>query len=84
MASDETEIQIFADWPMSSVKHMTKDNRKNPEYHIVVAARSMLRDKNCPAEKSGPTMTTLFSGFYPLSFVTRFTCDISQSAKIWV
>ena len=32
MTSDETEIQIFADWPMSHANRVTKDNRKNPEY----------------------------------------------------
>ena len=51
--SDETQIQIFADWPMSHAKHTTKNNRKNPEYHVVAAIRR-LRIKNCPAEKSWP------------------------------
>ena len=28
--------------------------------------------------------TTWYSGFFLLSLVTRFACDISQSAKIWI
>ena len=30
MTSDETQIQIFADWQVSHAKRVTKDNRKNP------------------------------------------------------
>ena len=54
MTSDETQIQIFADWPMSHAKCVTKDNRKNPEYNVVVAIRRQRTDENCPAEKSWP------------------------------
>ena len=56
MASDKTQIQTFADWPVSHAKRVTKDSRQNPEYHVVVAIRRLqLRtDKNCPAEKSWP------------------------------
>ena len=39
MISDETQIQIFAYWPMPHGKRVTKDNRKNPKYHVVVAIR---------------------------------------------
>ena len=28
MTSDETRIQTVADWPMSHLKYVTKDNRK--------------------------------------------------------
>ena len=35
MTSDETQIQTFANWPMSHAKRVTRDNRKNPEYHVV-------------------------------------------------
>ena len=31
MTSDKTQIQIFADWPVSHAKCVTKDNRKSPE-----------------------------------------------------
>ena len=54
MTPDETQIRIFADWPMSHAKHVTKDNRKNSEYHVAVAIRRMGTDKICPAEKSCP------------------------------
>ena len=50
MTSDETQIQVFADWAMSHANRVTKDNRKNPEYHLVVAIRRLRTDKNCPAE----------------------------------
>ena len=54
MTSDETQIQIFANWPMSHAKRVTRDNRKNPEYRVVAAIRKLRTDKNCPAGKSWP------------------------------
>ena len=56
MTPDETQIQIFANWSMSHAKHVRKDKRKNPEYHVVAAVRKLRTDKiqNCPAEKSWP------------------------------
>ena len=39
MTSDETQIQIFDNWPMSHAKRVTRDNWKNPEYHVVAAIR---------------------------------------------
>ena len=33
ISSDETQVQSFADWPMSHARLVTKDNTKNPEYH---------------------------------------------------
>ena len=53
MTSDETQIQIFADWPMSHAKRVTKDNTKNPEYHgscpdKEIADRQKL-SRSCPA-----------------------------------
>ena len=47
--SDETQIQIFANWPMSHSKRVARDNRKNPEYHVVAAIRKPRADTNCPA-----------------------------------
>ena len=32
MASDETQIEMFEDWPMSHAKRMTPDNGQNTEY----------------------------------------------------
>ena len=32
--------------------YVTKDNRENPEYHVIVAIRKLRTDKNCPAENS--------------------------------
>ena len=52
MTSDETQIQIFADWPMSHAKRVTRDNRKNPEYRVFAAIRKLRTDTNCPAGKS--------------------------------
>ena len=54
MTSDERQIQIFAEWPMSHAKRVTNNNWKNPEYHVVTAIRRSLTDKNCPAEKPWP------------------------------
>ena len=54
MTSDETQIQIFAHWPMSHVKHETRDNRKNPEYHVASAIRELRTDTNFPPD---PTYT---------------------------
>ena len=36
--------KIFAVRPMSHAKHVTKDNRKIPEYHVVVALRRLRTD----------------------------------------
>ena len=47
MTSDETQIQISADWPMSHAKRMTKEKSRS-----AAAIRKLRTDKNCPAEKS--------------------------------
>ena len=54
MTSDETQVQILADWPISHAKRVTRDNRKNPEYRFVAAIRKLWTDTNCPAGKSWP------------------------------
>ena len=41
MTSDENQIQFLANWPMSHTKRVTKDHRKNPEYHVVAAIRKL-------------------------------------------
>ena len=51
MTSDETQIQIFANWPMSHAKRVTRDNRK---YRVVAAIRKLRTDTNCPAGKAWP------------------------------
>ena len=51
MTSDGTRIQILANWPMSHAKRVTRDNRKNPEYHVVLAIRKLRTDTNCPVGK---------------------------------
>ena len=51
MTSDETQIQIFANWPMS---HAQGKNRKSLEYRVVAAIRKLRTDTNCPAGKSWP------------------------------
>ena len=45
MTSDETQIQIFANWPMSHAKRVTRDNRTNPEYRVIAAIRKLRTDK---------------------------------------
>ena len=51
MTSDETQIQMFADWSTSHAKRVTVNNKQNPEYHVDVAMRT---DKNCPAQNTWP------------------------------
>ena len=46
---------------------MTKDNRKNAEYHVVVAIRRLRTDKNCPA-----ATRILFCGFGLKLFSKRY------------
>ena len=54
MTSDETQIQMLAGWSMSHAKHVTSNNRQNPEYHVAVTIRRLRTDKNCPAENTWP------------------------------
>ena len=49
MTTDESQIQIFANWPMSNTKRVTRDNRKTPDYRVVAAIRKLRKDTNCPA-----------------------------------
>ena len=44
---------------MSQEKRVTRDNWKNPEYHVVAAIRKLRTDTNCPAGKSGPNHVML-------------------------
>ena len=39
LTSDGTQIQILANWAMSHAKRVTRDNWKNPEYHVIAAIR---------------------------------------------
>ena len=39
---------------MSHAKRVTRDNRRNPEYHVVAVIRKLRTDKHCPTEKSWP------------------------------
>ena len=54
MTSDETQTQIFANWPISHAKRATRDNRKGPEYRVVAPIRKLRTDTNCPTGKSWP------------------------------
>ena len=54
MTSDETQIQTRTPWPMSRAKHETKDNRKNPEYHVAAVIRKLPADTNRPTGKPWP------------------------------
>ena len=38
-------------WPMPCAKHVTRDSRRNPEYHVI---RKVWTDTNCPTGKSWP------------------------------
>ena len=41
---EQQQIQIFANWPMSHAKRVTRDNRKNPEYHVIAVIRKLRTD----------------------------------------
>ena len=66
MTSDETQIQIYADWPMSHAECVTKDNRKNPEYQVVVTIRRLLTDSFCLMMHQLPDLFTILK-LYELS-----------------
>ena len=46
MTSDETQIQILANWPMSHAKCVTRDSRKNSEYRVVAAIRKSPEERD--------------------------------------
>ena len=54
---------IFANWPMSHAKRVTRDNRKNPENRVVAAIRKLRTDTNCPAGKYAGHLLVSFLGF---------------------
>ena len=56
MTSDETQIQMFADWPMSNAKLVTMDNGQETRISCLVAIRRLQTDKNCPAENTWPNL----------------------------
>ena len=62
MTPDETQIQIFANWPMSHAKRVTRDNRKNPEYRVITAIRKLRTDKLSRRTTCGVCMYNLASG----------------------
>ena len=66
MTSDETQIQIFANWPISHAKRVTRDNRKNPEYRVVAGQFVSFRSFLIAA-------TTRYSGFFLLSLTMSLT-----------
>ena len=54
LTSYETQIQILTHWPMSRAKRVTRDNRRNPEYHVASVIKKLQTDTNCPTGKSWP------------------------------
>ena len=69
ITSDETQIQILANWPMSHAKRVTRDDWKNPEYHVVAAIRHLQTDTNCPAGKSFSTNCRNVRGLGRVSYI---------------
>ena len=49
MTSDQIQIRIFANWPMSHAKRLTRDDRKNPEYRVAYSGRGFVNISR-PAE----------------------------------
>ena len=58
MSSDETQIEIFTNWPMSHAKRVAKDYRENPDYHVVAVIG------NCGQTKSVYYCSPLFSSLF--------------------
>ena len=82
MTSEETQIEILANWSMSHANRLTMDNRKNPEYRVVAAIRKLRTDTNCPAGKSWPnhvknvSINSLPHMYYNCSLFVTFVEDI--------
>ena len=56
VTSDEIQIQILANWTMSHAKRVTRDNFKNPDYHVVAAIRYCGQTQTVPQENHGQAM----------------------------
>ena len=57
---------------MLHAKRATKDNRKNPEYHVVAAIRKLRTDKIRPAEKSKVPIITAPEKFENTAYFLQF------------
>ena len=55
---------------MSHAKRVTRDNRKNPEYHVVAAIRQLWTDTNYPTGKSCSFLTWFGHDFLAGQFVS--------------
>ena len=56
MTSDETQIQIFANWPMSQAKRVTRDNRKKSRISCHCRDKETADRQTVPQENHGQTM----------------------------
>ena len=62
MTSDETQIQIFANWPMSHAKRVTRDNsEEKPRISCHCRDKETVDRKTVPQENHGQTMLKMSS-----------------------
>ena len=82
----QTYIQIFADWPMSHVKRVTKDNRKNPEYHKPAIQPKPSYKLAVNVKKHVPSITSkLAPTIWSLDTSYRIPCfDRCQLTTTWM
>ena len=72
---------------MSHAKRVTRDNWKNPEYHVVAAIRKLRTDTNRPAGKSWPNHVKNRSAMrtcvaYELPWSQRFFLPLRGSGSL--
>ena len=77
MTSDENQIQILAHWPMSHAKRVTRDNRKNPEYHVAAAISKTADRHKLPRKKK--TAFSLAENKFEIMVFTATSFDFSSS-----
>lgn len=55
LTADVTQIQM-SNWSMSHAKRVAVNNKKNPEYHVVVEIKigRLRTDKHCSADDTWP------------------------------
>ena len=54
MTSDETQTEMFSDWPLPDAKHVTADTWQSSEYHVVVDIKRRVSLETCGQTKTVP------------------------------
>ena len=77
MTSDETQIQILANWPMLHAKRVTRDNWKNPEYHVIALRALWLAAERALFSCNDRALRIFFSA-------QRLFWVLSKATSAWV